>query len=176
MKYPQGYQPTFCEKTNTCRFSLGKNGNKNLMIIGFNPSTANKEVSDPTMNSVIKFCEFNGYDGYIMVNAYPFISTNPSEIKFDEKIIPQNLKHIKDKIKELEISDILLAYGDMNMPNFILKALFEILNIVEDKNIFVIKTLKSGIPAHPLYKKVNKLQKFTDIKGEMDRLKRELSN
>ncbi|MDA3056328.1 MULTISPECIES: DUF1643 domain-containing protein [unclassified Campylobacter] len=176
MKYPENYQPTFCEKTNTCRFSLGKNGNKNLMIIGFNPSTANKEVSDPTMNSVIKFCEFNGYDGYIMVNAYPFISTNPSEIKFDEKIIPQNLKHIKDKIKELEISDILLAYGDMNMPNFMLKALFEILNIVEDKNIFVIKTLKSGIPAHPLYKKVNKLQKFTDIKGEMDRLKRELSN
>lgn len=176
MKYSENYQPTFCEKTDTCRFSLGKNGNKNLMIIGFNPSTANKEVSDPTMNSVIKFCEFNGYDGYIMVNAYPFISTNPSEIKFDEKIIPQNLKHIKDKIKELEISDILLAYGDMNMPNFMLKALFEILNIVEDKNIFVIKTLKSGIPAHPLYKKVNKLQKFTDIKGEMDRLKRKLSN
>ncbi|MBQ9600665.1 MAG: DUF1643 domain-containing protein [Neisseriaceae bacterium] len=176
MKYPQNYQPIFCEKTDTCRFSLGKKGKKNLMIIGFNPSTADKENSDPTMNTVIKFCEFNKYDGYIMVNAYPFISTNPSEINFDEKIIPQNLKHIKDKIKELEISDILLAYGGMNMPNFMLKALFEILNIVEDKNIFVIKTLKSGIPAHPLYKKVNKLQKFTDIKDEIKRLEQKISS
>lgn len=176
MKYPENYQPTFCEKTDICRFSLGKNGNKNLMIIGFNPSTANKENSDPTMNRVIKFCEFNGYDGYIMVNACPFISTNPSEVKFDEKISIANLSHIKYKIEELKISDILLAYGGIIMPNFMLKSLLGILDIVKNKNIFVIKTLKSGIPAHPLYNKVDKLQKFTDIKGEMDRLKRKLSN
>lgn len=182
MKYPQGYQATFCEKTDTYRFSLGKKGKKNLMIIGFNPSTADLENSDPTMNNVIEFCKFNGYDGYIMTNANPYINSHQDKVETNKEQIIDNLKHIKEKIEELKISDILLAYGSKNISTITLKTLIEILEFIRNKKIYCIDKNSDNAPTHPASRVLNKkeikprkLIEF-DIEDEIERLKRKLQN
>ena len=45
-----------------------------------NPSDAGAEKNDPTMLRVIKFSQSWGYDGCIVVNLYPYISSDPREM------------------------------------------------------------------------------------------------
>lgn len=42
-----------------------------------NPSTANKDRHDPTTHRVTHFSRTWGYDGWVIVNLYPFISSTP---------------------------------------------------------------------------------------------------
>jgi hypothetical protein len=62
---------------NTARFSLGIEGNKTLVCIGINPSTASPEKPDATIRKVSKIAEIKGYDSWIMLNLYPQRATNP---------------------------------------------------------------------------------------------------
>lgn len=162
MKYSENYQPQFCEKTDTCRFALGKKGKRNLMIVGFNPSVADLENPDPTINRVIKLCEFNGYDGYLMVNVCPLISTDTNEIdydKFDKKIAEKNLNFIKEYMQKLQIDDVLLAYGNL-VPASMSENLKSLLCLIKGKNIFCVSKNKTGNPKHPLYAKIDKFIKY----------------
>ena len=45
-----------------------------------NPSNANKERDDPTTKLVTHFTRKWGYDGWIIVNLYPFISSIPARM------------------------------------------------------------------------------------------------
>lgn len=45
-----------------------------------NPSHAGLKKNDPTMHRVIHFTKSWGYDGCIVANAYPFISSDPREM------------------------------------------------------------------------------------------------
>jgi hypothetical protein len=45
-----------------------------------NPSHASAKRDDPTMGRVIYFTRAWGYDGCIVVNAYPFITSDPREM------------------------------------------------------------------------------------------------
>lgn len=45
-----------------------------------NPSDADAERDDPTTVRVTKFTRAWGYDGWVIVNVYPFISSDPREI------------------------------------------------------------------------------------------------
>jgi len=67
---------------NTCRFTLGKQGVRTLLVIGLNPSVATNEKADTTITKVGKVAEQNGYDGFVMLNLYPVRST-------DYRLLPQ---------------------------------------------------------------------------------------
>lgn len=45
-----------------------------------NPSNANKEQDDPTTRLVTHFTQKWGYDGWVIVNLYPFISSIPERM------------------------------------------------------------------------------------------------
>lgn len=45
-----------------------------------NPSDAGESRNDPTMHRVIHFTQSWGYDGCIVVNLYPFITSDPREM------------------------------------------------------------------------------------------------
>jgi hypothetical protein len=67
----------YCNANNDLwRFSLGKFGNRNLITIGLNPSTATKEKSDTTIAKVEKAARQAGFDGFVMLNLYPVRSTD----------------------------------------------------------------------------------------------------
>ncbi|MDD4928308.1 MAG: DUF1643 domain-containing protein [Gallionella sp.] len=58
------------------RFTLGKSGCRNLIVIGLNPSTATKEKSDTTIAKVEAAAKQAGFDGFVMLNLYPVRSTD----------------------------------------------------------------------------------------------------
>lgn len=55
------------------RLAIEQEGEIMLIVIGLNPSTADER---PTMKSVLRFVEHEGYDGYVMVNLYSERCTN----------------------------------------------------------------------------------------------------
>ena len=52
-----------------------------VMFIGLNPSTADEKESDPTITKVISFAKSWGFGAVYMCNSFPYISTNPDELK-----------------------------------------------------------------------------------------------
>lgn len=69
------------------RYILGTVGNNPLVTIGINPSTAEPEKMDNTMNSVERIAMRNGFDSFIMFNVYAQRSTDPN--KMDKEINPR---------------------------------------------------------------------------------------
>lgn len=69
------------------RYILGTVGNNPLITIGINPSTAEPEKMDNTMNSVERIAMRNGFDSFIMFNVYAQRSTDAN--KMDKEINPR---------------------------------------------------------------------------------------
>ena len=55
------------------RYILGTRGQKPLICVGINPSTAAPDALDPTLQSAQRIALNNGYDSFLMFNVYsPF--------------------------------------------------------------------------------------------------------
>lgn len=63
------------------RYILGTRGEKPLICIGINPSTAAPDDLDNTLKSVERIAQFNGYDSFIMFNVYAQRATNPDDME-----------------------------------------------------------------------------------------------
>jgi hypothetical protein len=55
------------------RFTLGRSGKNPLLAVGLNSSTASREKSDITVAKVERIAERAGYDGFVMLNLYPYV-------------------------------------------------------------------------------------------------------
>ena len=64
------------------RYILGTRGQKPLICIGINPSTAAPDNLDNTLKSVERVAHHNGYDSFIMFNVYAQRATNPDDMEF----------------------------------------------------------------------------------------------
>lgn len=63
------------------RYILGTRGEKPLICIGINPSTAAPGRLDPTLQSVERVAKHNGYDSFLMFNVYAQRATRPSDME-----------------------------------------------------------------------------------------------
>lgn len=63
------------------RYILGTCGEKPLICIGINPSTAAPDDLDNTLKSVERIAHSNGYDSFIMFNVYAQRATRPSDME-----------------------------------------------------------------------------------------------
>jgi hypothetical protein len=132
------------------RFALWRFWDKSLplvMFIGLNPSTANAETNDPTIESVIRLSKFNGYGGFYMMNCWSFISTDPDQLKdlTGEEVNFQWLTEISKNCK-----DVVFAWGNFKIVrdkkrDVVLTEMFPVAKCIA-KN-------KNGSPGHPLFKK-----------------------
>lgn len=52
------------------RYILGTRGQKPLICVGINPSTAAPDALDPTLQSAQRIALNNGYDSFLMFNVY----------------------------------------------------------------------------------------------------------
>ena len=153
------------QRTNT-RYSLIKEGEKMLIVVGFNPSTADDKIIDPTMRFVLGIAKFNGYNGFAMVNLYPLRSTNPENlpIEVDDNIVKENFSHIDSILEQYPLADILLAYGNLVDRRSYTKIIaHKLLDLLQSKSreIYCLGKLKSGNPKHPLRTPYStKLQKY----------------
>ena len=72
------YVPNFYSEY---RYILGTRGDKPLICIGINPSTAAPDDLDNTLKSVERVALHNGYDSFIMFNVYAQRATNPDDME-----------------------------------------------------------------------------------------------
>ena len=62
------------------RYILGTRGLNPLICIGINPSTAEPDNLDPTLKSVQRIADGNGFDSFIMFNVYAQRATRPDDM------------------------------------------------------------------------------------------------
>lgn len=70
--------------TRTHRHSLERCWDKNkdtIVVVGVNPSSANEEDPDPTINKVVGFASRWGYGAIQMLNLYTLVATYPVDLK-----------------------------------------------------------------------------------------------
>ena len=72
------YTPNFYSEY---RYILGTRGQKPLICIGINPSTAQPDDLDNTLKSVQRIALGNGYDSFLMFNVYAQRATDPDAME-----------------------------------------------------------------------------------------------
>ena len=72
------YAPNFYSEY---RYILGTRGEKPLICIGINPSTAQPDHLDNTLKSVQRIALGNGFDSFLMFNVYAQRATDPNTME-----------------------------------------------------------------------------------------------
>lgn len=133
------------------------NSKETIAFVGLNPSYADEQKDDRTINRCISFTKSWGYGGFYMINLFSYISTDPSELLcISDPIGEENDEHIKHIVAKSKI--IVCAWGNQG----ILKNRHEeVLKLIPDHHYLKINA--SGQPSHPLYLSSSLLpKKFTD--------------
>ena len=112
------YNP-ICKSEGNHRFALEQEGDRMLLVIGLNPSTADEKEIDPTMGRVLGIVNTCGYDGYVMLNLSSERSTKPENMakELDEEGHRKNLKVIKDYFADTNAFDLLGRWATWNYKN-----------------------------------------------------------
>lgn len=144
-----------CNRDDSVRYILGRDGDRKLYVIGLNPSTANREKSDTTVAKVEKVAAANGYDGFVMANLYPLRSTEPDNLpgEHNSQLLRWNIRKIIDLASKEENPVFWAAWGvNIQIRPYMTEA-FKKLNVsVTDINgswVHYGDLLKNGHPRHP---------------------------
>lgn len=164
--YPKGEEPNLCipKKNNEYhRFLLGRLGTNPLVAVCMNPSAANEDYSDRTVNRVINVSKRLGYDGWVITNVYPERATNASDLAdFSPILSEENIQRIMDFLLENKISEVWGAWGNLGHPSLI-KGRDDLLSVFKDNHISIYSfapLTKLGQPVHPLNRRVK--QNFSE--------------
>ncbi|WP_282746545.1 DUF1643 domain-containing protein [Peptostreptococcus stomatis] len=144
------------------RYVLGTKGNKPIIVIGINPSTAGPNDLDNTMKSVDRLASYNGYDSYIMLNVYAQRATNPSDMDMilNKKLHKENRKAFKWVFKnifyKLKSEPIIWAAWGTNIykRSYLKGCLKDIVALSKSFNskwYNAGELTEKGHPRHPLY-------------------------
>lgn len=159
------YIPSFYS---SCRYILGTVGNRSLITIGINPSTASPNNLDNTLKSVERIAFGNDFDSYIMFNVYAQRATDPSDMhkELDSRLHIENMKAFRYLLEQSEERPMIwAAWGTLIEKRSYLKdCLLEMVKLANEYDARWCRTgnlSKKGHPHHPLYlKKDSKLVPF----------------
>jgi len=144
-----------CNKKDTARFILGKEGASKLFVIGLNPSTANKEKSDITVAKVEIVAANNGFEGFVMANLYPLRSTDPNNLpqNANKALVKENINNIIDCARSENAPMFWAAWGgDIVLRPYLADSFKELLmavNAINGKWLHYGELCKNGHPRHP---------------------------
>lgn len=134
---------------------------RTLNIIMCNPSKADLNKPDPTIEYVVRFAERNGYNQIIVTNVCPVVDTDMKNLKkYINNTDFYDIDYNKSRIKQMiDISDtVVYAWGD-EVWKFYRKQEPDFLRDSVSNPMCIHKT-KIGAPNHPLYKKAGKFVQF----------------
>ena len=154
---------------NKYRYALGKKGKRTLACFGINPSTASPAKLDGTTRSVERIAEFNGFDGWLMLNIYPQRATVPNDIhkRKNTQAILENEAIIYDLFEEMNIDTIWAAWGDLiEIRKFFKPCLSNVYTKINRETLAwarVQALTQKGHPRHPLYKPIQSRFEVFDV-------------
>lgn len=118
-----------------------------VAFVGLNPSYADEEINDPTINRCIDFTKKWGYGGFYMINLFAFISTDPNGLSnTSDPVGSENDKNIGEVVSIVD--KVICAWGNNGILN---NRNSQVLSLINEP--FCLKINAGGQPAHPLYLK-----------------------
>lgn len=164
------YDKHLFRKSLICKIS--DKGNKSIVVLLMNPSYADKNSLDSTLNNVSKYLEQRGYAKFEVLNIFPIRMPNSNNVdglmeKYDKNgdYQKENDEYIKSVLGNNKNKNILIAWGSKyhKHAQWVLK----FLEVLKNKNLYVYKPLnKDYSPSHfapQVYNKYNKNNPNSDI-------------
>ena len=158
------YAPNFYSEY---RYILGTRGQKPLICIGINPSTAQPDDLDNTLKSVQRIALGNGYDSFLMFNVYAQRATDPDAMEkvCNPLLHRENMEAFRYVLSLPDFPAIWAAWGAVIEKRGYLKdCLRDMLDIGKQYSAqwyCAGAITKKGHPHHPLYlRKDEKLRPF----------------
>lgn len=167
------YAPNFYSEY---RYVLGTRGNKPLICIGINPSTAQPGNLDNTLKSVQRIALGNGFDSFIMFNVYAQRATDPDAMEHtcNSLLHRENMEAFRYVLSISTAPAVWAAWGTIiEKRDYLPACLRDMLKIGQEYGAdwyCAGAVSKKGHPHHPLYlRKDEKLKPF-DIKAYLSDL------
>ena len=160
------YVPNFYSEY---RYILGTRGERPLICVGVNPSTAAPDDLDNTLKSVERIALGNGFDSFIMFNVYAERATNPDDMErcFNPTLHAENMKAFRYvlSLSRSTAPTVWAAWGTVIEKRDYLGRC--VADMIEAGNSFGARWVtagnrsKKGHPHHPLYlRKDSRLEDF----------------
>lgn len=141
------------------RYILGTLGDRPLICVGINPSTAEPDNLDNTLKSAERIAHSNGYDSFIMFNVYAQRATNPDHMERELNAVlhRENMKAFEYILRlSKEPPAIWAAWGAIiEKRNYLTDCVMDMIEIGERHGASWYtagaRSKKHGHPHHPLY-------------------------
>ena len=160
------------------RYILGTRGERPLICVGVNPSTAAPDALDNTLKSVERVAHFNGYDSFIMFNVYAQRATDPDdmELTYNPELHRENMEAF-DYVLSLDRAGapaVWAAWGTIiEKRDYLPGCVRDMIRIGTARNAAWYsagKRSKKGHPHHPLYLRRDSVLEPFDVEGYLDSL------
>ncbi len=148
------YAPNFYSEY---RYILGTRGEKPLICIGINPSTAAPGDLDNTLKSVERIALHNGFDSFLMFNVYAQRATDPDamERSCNWKLHRENLEAFRYVLSLSQRPAVWAAWGTIiEKRDYLPLCLKDMILAGQEcgaRWFTAGKRSKKGHPHHPLY-------------------------
>jgi len=160
------------------RYILGTRGQKPLICVGINPSTAAPDALDNTLKSVERIALHNGFDSFIMFNVYAQRATDPDdmELTYNQQLHRENMKAF-DYALSLDQGGapaVWAAWGTIiekrdYLPDCV-RDMIRLGNARGAQWFSAGKKSKKGHPHHPLYLRKDSLLEEFDVAAYVDHI------
>ncbi|MEH2290335.1 DUF1643 domain-containing protein [Nostoc sp.] len=135
-----------------------------VTFVMLNPSKADENQYDPTLNKCIKFAHYWDYGSLEVVNLFAYIATNPNQLtqpQVDDPVGLENNSYIQSATKRAHL--IIVAWGANDYLQKKRDRETEVLSIISGqktlycleltKKEYPLGLTKKKFPRHPLYVK-----------------------
>ena len=170
------YVPNFYSEY---RYILGTRGEKPLICVGINPSTAAPDDLDNTLKSVERVAHHNGFDSFIMFNVYAQRATDPDDMEpaCNAALHAENMRAF-DYALSLDkegAPTVWAAWGTIiEKRDYLPDCVRDMIAVGSARGArwyYAGKKSKKGHPHHPLYLRKDSLLEEFDVGGYLDLLK-----
>lgn len=147
------------------RYSLSRRmsmGDRVVLFVGLNPSTADAENDDPTIRREVDYAMRWGFDWYLKANVYGYRSTNPDVLpRVPDPVGPHNADAVLELSGQAEL--IICAWGKNPLTP---AARVIAASLIADPRARYLKLNNDGSPSHPLYLRKSLIpQRFAEAKA-----------
>ena len=161
------------------RYILGTRGEKPLVCIGVNPSTAQPGALDNTLKSVDRIARFNGFDSFVMFNLYAQRATDPDDMEkeLNADLHAQNLAAFEYVLKGAkEPPAVWAAWGAViEKRSYLFDCALDMYAVGERYGAVWYSCgarSKAGHPHHPLYLKMDSPLEPFDLRSYVGSFRR----
>lgn len=146
-------------------------GRPMLLVVMFNPSTADHRVDDKTIIILCEIARHNGYGGIVVVNLIPLRSPTPDPAVAmtrwekvpewsDRDLLLENLQLIRDEVRKA--GSVLVAWGTLGgrcpeWSSLVLDAIRE--ELPAHGQLLCLAKTTDGHPKHPMARGKHKVPK-----------------